>query len=154
FAAATLGPAVPAAAVARGAARPTSTTAATALAGIREVVFRRAVADPGRRLAKNLLDVLEGLEIVWRHDRGGRAFAARATRTADAVHVVVRLPRQVEVEHVRNVGNIEAAGGHVAGSEQVDLARAELVERFHAALLVHVAMECASIEAVLQQRFE
>ena len=70
------------------------------------------------------------------------------------MHVVVRLPWQVEVEHVADVGNVEAARRHVARRQQLDVAGAELVQRLHAALLVHVAVQRAGVEAVLGQALE
>jgi hypothetical protein len=49
-------------------------------------------------------------------------------RLADAVDVVFRLLGQVVVDHVADVLHVDAAGGHVGGHEDLDLA---VLEAFH-----------------------
>ena len=93
-------------------------TAATALAAVGDVLGAGRIADPGHGDAQHLLDVLELLDVLGR-DEGQRApFLAGAAGAADAVHVVVGLPGHVEVEDVADVGDVEAAGGHVARRQQ------------------------------------
>jgi len=47
----------------------------------------------------------------------GIAFRTRARRAPDAMHVVFRIVRQIEVEHVAYVRNVQPARSHV-GSDQ------------------------------------
>ncbi len=101
----------------RPARRWLAATASAAFAGIGIVLLSRRFARPDNRVAGDLFDVLQQLQ-VFGGDQGKRsAFAAGATGAADTVHVVVRLPRQIEIEDVADVGNIEAASGNVAGRQ-------------------------------------
>lgn len=78
-------------------------------------------------------------------------FLASAPGAANAMDIVVLVTRQVVVEHMADVGNIETACGYIAADEKRDLAIAELVEGFHAALLVHVAMDGPCIEPMFYE---
>ena len=53
--------------------------------------------------------------------------AAGASRTADAVHIALGLGREVVVEHVRQMLDVEPARGDVGGDQQIALGGAELV---------------------------
>src|SRR6478736_216466 len=57
------------------------------------------------------------------------AAAAGAAGAADAVHVVLVAVRRVEVDHVRDVVDVEAACCDVGCDERRDLARLESGER-------------------------
>src|SRR5690242_4450022 len=92
---------------------PTATAALAPALG--KILLARALADPRHRLAQHLLDVLERLQLVYRDERGRHAFLAGTARAADAVHIVIGLPGQVEIENVADVGDVETARGHVAG---------------------------------------
>ena len=50
------------------------------------------------------------------------AVAAGARGAPDAVDVGVAITGRVEVDHVRDVVDVDAAGGDVGGDERVDLA--------------------------------
>src|SRR5690606_19622283 len=111
----------------------------------------RRIADPDRCFVRDLLDLLDELQLFLRHERRRKAFPARAARSADAVHVIISRPRHVEVEDVAYLRNIETTCGHVTGSKESDLSGAKSVQRLHPALLVHVTVEGAGVEAVFQQ---
>ena len=64
-----------------------------------------------------------------------------AARAADAVDVALVVLGRVEVDHVRDVGQVEAAGGDVGGDERRHLAGAEPRERPLALALRHVAVQ-------------
>ncbi|ODN71785.1 hypothetical protein A6302_00928 [Methylobrevis pamukkalensis] len=101
------------------------------------------------RVAGQLLDRREILGIR-RTDEGDRgAAAAGASRPADAVDIVLGMGRNVEVVDVAHLGDVEAAGGDVAGDQQRERALAEGIERRHAGALFHVAMQGADVETVL-----
>ncbi len=99
------------------------------------VVGRCSVARPARptasnrhaRVADELLAVAESRRepadvrpLLGQHERDAVAAAARAAGAADAVHVVVVALRRVEVDHVRDVVDVEAAGGDVRCDERRD----------------------------------
>src|SRR6185312_10951395 len=70
-----------------------------------------------------------------------------AAGAADAVDVVVGLPRHVEVDDVADAFDVEPAGGNVGGHEDRDLVVLEPVELGNPVGLVHVALDLARGEA-------
>ena len=71
-----------------------------------------------------------------------------AARAADAVHVNFGRRRQVEVDHVRHVVDVEAARGHVGGHQDVGLLAAKQLHHAVALLLHHPAVQRLSAVAV------
>jgi hypothetical protein len=75
------------------------------------------------------------------HQRDGQARRAGAAGAADAVHVVLGVEGHVEVEDRRQVGDVQAARGHVGGHQQVDFAALEGGQRLQALVLALVAVQ-------------
>eukprot|EP00959_Pyramimonas_sp_CCMP1952_P160759 3362159-Pyramimonas_sp.AAC.1 len=73
---------------------------------------RRACSDRGSHL-QGVLDLRNEEAVAVGVEGGGAAGGARAAGTTDAVHVVLKRARQVQVNHVRNAGHIQPARGHV-----------------------------------------
>ena len=69
----------------------------------------RLVAVDGDRLLDEALDGLEEAALLGRDERDGRAALARAGRTADAVHVALRLDGQLHVHDEVHAGDVDAA---------------------------------------------
>ena len=66
------------------------------------------------------------LQVVGRDDHEGLAGAPGAAGAADAVDIVVgEMVRNVEIEHVADIGDVEAAGGDVGGDQQLEVSLAE-----------------------------
>ena len=85
--------------------------------------------------------------VLARRERDGDARHAGAAGAADAVDVIVGLPRHVEVDDVADAFDVEPARGDVGGDEDVDLA---VLKRSNSAMrlgLVHVALDLADREA-------
>ena len=102
---------------------------------------RAAPVDDRQGLAGQLLDRPQQGALVGRAERNGDAFLARARRAADAVHVSLGHFRQVEVHHVADVVDVDAAGGDVGGDENGGLALLEVVEGALALVLALVAVD-------------
>ena len=134
-----------------GCAASSRTTAAFASA--RHILFGWRVAEPSRRFTGDFLDVRDELQIISTDERDRVTLFARAAGAANAVDVVVRSPRQIEIKDVRDVRNIEAAGCDVGCRQQHDLASAEFIQRGRARALFHVAVQCAGVETMLGQGF-
>ena len=64
------------------------------------------------------------------------------------------MDRQVEVEDVADIGDVEAARRDIGGDEQLQLVVAKALQHGHARALVHVPVQCARIEIMLDQRAE
>src|SRR5690606_20927883 len=98
---------------------------------------RRVGTLPGRDgQSGELFDIGDRLAIFWRDERERAAGGARAAGAADAVDVIIGVPRRVEVEHVAHAFDVEPAGGDVARAQDVDLALLEPVELRDAGRLV------------------
>jgi len=75
--------------------------------------------DMGRdRLAGVTLDIAQLLEIIRRGERNGDAFGARTAGAADAMHIIFGAFREIEVDDMRNAGDVDAACGHVGRHQQ------------------------------------
>ena len=76
------------------------------------------------------------------------AAAAGAAGAADAVRVGGRLLGRIEVDHVRDVVDVEAAGGDVGRDERAHLAGVEAGERLLALRLRLVAVDRDRVDVV------
>ncbi len=65
------------------------------------------------------------LALLWSDEGDGHAIGAHAAGAADAVHVVLRIVRQVVVDDVRDVGHVDAPAHHIRGDQVGDLAFAK-----------------------------
>src|SRR4029077_7688485 len=95
-------------------------------------------------------ELLDGLErerprLVDQADRLARRAGPRGA--PDAVHVVLCVLRQVPVHHVTPPLDVQAAGGHVGGDQDRELAVLEVVQDLEPLLLIHVAGERAPLPA-------
>ena len=73
--------------------------------------------------------------------------AAGSTSASDAVHVVVEIPRQVEVEHMSHVNYVETARRHVGPDEDPRSTGAEVGESALAVLLFAIAVDAVASDA-------
>ena len=103
-------------------------------------------------LADEVLDALEELDIVLCDERDGASGAAGARRSTHAVNVVLGVSGYVEVDDHVDVGNVEAAAGHVGGDENGARLGLELVERAEPLGLGHLAVERYGGEAEIAQQ--
>ena len=101
--------------------------------------------------ADRLLDLGQTFVLFRAHQRDRRAGGAGAAGAADAVHVVVGRVRQVEVDDVRQLLDVEAARRDVGRDQHADLARLEVVERLHALGLRAVAVDRGRVHALAVQ---
>jgi hypothetical protein len=113
--------------------------------------IRKVSTLPFDRLLDEFLDRGQRLLITGRHQGEGRSCAAGAARAADAVDVILRMVGNVVVEDVAHGRDVEAPRRHIARNQNGRLALAEAVQRRHAGVLVHVAVQSRRIEAVLLQ---
>src|SRR5881394_3051874 len=107
---------------------------------------------PTKGLASELFDCRDSLAVGRRHDGNRSPGTAGAAGAADAMHVIVGMMRHIEIEHVADRRNVEAASCDVRRDEQLYLAAPELVERCGARRLVHVAVQGDRGETVADQR--
>ena len=83
-------------------------------------------------------------------DQGdGMAGAPGPARAPDAMHIIVGLEGNIEVEDVTDRGNVEAARGDIARYQKPNLAVAEGIECFCPYGLIEVAMQRSGGKIVL-----
>ena len=70
---------------------------------------------------EHVLDRAQPIALVARHERERLAGAAGATRPADAMHVVLRHVRQLVVDDLRQLDDVEPACSDVGGDEHLHL---------------------------------
>ena len=96
----------------------------------------------------------EFARLVVDDERDARAAGAGAGGAPDAVHVVIARAGDVEVDHVRDAHNVDAARGHVGGDERVDGAGLEARERLLALRLGLVAVHRHRLHVACGQPFD
>ena len=79
------------------------------------------------------------------------AILAGARRASDAMHVVGRILRQVVVEYVADVGNVQAARGDIGRDQHGQIAAVEFAHEAQPLLLRHVARQRLRLEPVREQ---
>src|SRR5215207_3921830 len=80
----------------------------------------QALARERLRVAEHPRDVAHVGLLLGKDERDARAVPARAAGAADPVYVRRVLLRRVEVDHVRDVVEVEAACGDVGRDERLD----------------------------------
>ncbi len=93
-------------------------------------------------------------DLVGEHEADPGAAVAGAAGAADPVHVGVLVAGGVEVDHVGDVGDVDAAGGDVGGDQGVDLAPLEAGQRSFALALALVAVHRDGIELAAAQSLD
>ncbi len=89
--------------------------------------------------------------LVHAHQRDRLALRTRAAGAADAVHIVFRHVGQVEVDHMRQLVDVDAARRDVGGDQHAQRAGLELRQRPRARRLALVAVDGERRNAVARQ---
>ena len=92
--------------------------------------------------------------LVGEHEAGAGAALPGAAGAADPVHVGVAVAGSVEVDHVGDVGDVDAAGGHVGGDQHFDVTALEAGEGAFALALALVAVHRDGLEFAAAQALD
>mmetsp|Transcript_21792 Transcript_21792/g.47600 ORF Transcript_21792/g.47600 Transcript_21792/m.47600 type:complete len:334 (-) Transcript_21792:324-1325(-) len=102
------------------------------------------ISHVGRQLLNDsvveALDVLHHPLVIPGDEVNGNTLASEASRTTNAVQVVLGLGGQVVVDDQRHLLHINAAGQQISGDEHTGRAGAELAHDHVAGVLVHVSV--------------
>ena len=90
-------------------------------------------------LFRRLLNRLEKAPLTGGHEADRVSRTPRPAGAADAVHVRLRIDREVEIDDVTDAFDIEPAGRHIGRDEDVELA---VLQRLHG-LLTHILRHVA-----------
>ena len=93
-----------------------------ALAGLGHEAFNHLHSN---FLLGETFDVLHEAFFIQTHQIDGCAFGTSTTGTTDAVHVIFANVRDFVVDHVRQVVNVDTAGGDVGGHQGTNVATFE-----------------------------
>ena len=88
---------------------------------------------------------------VQAHKADGFAAVARPAGAANAVHIVFADVGDLVVHHVRQLVNVNAAGGNVGGHQGADIAAFKASQCLRARALAFVAVQCHGRNAVFAQ---
>ena len=77
-----------------------------------------------------MFDGLDSGQFLAAHKRESIADILRATRPADAVHIIFRMLGDVVIDHVTYAGDVEPARGDVSRYHHFVFAALESVQRF------------------------
>src|SRR5690606_14224405 len=91
------------------------------------------------------------LGIFRGYERERPPLGASAAGAAHTVHIVVGMPRGVEVENVAHAFDVETTSRNVRRYKHVDLTALEPIEFRGAARLIHVAVNLTTGKSVLPQ---
>ena len=120
-------------------------------------VFHAGQGHGGERLAGDALDGAQLVALAGGDERDGVAAASRTAGAPDAVHIAFGVGGDVEVHHMADAVDVEAAGGHIGRDEDVELAALELPDGALASGLGQVAVDggCgpAACPQLLGERF-
>ena len=116
---------------------------------LRVAVGDEALLDgPRDRVLEHPLDAAQQVGLVDADERDRLAGRAGPARPPDPVDVVLRVPRQLEVDDDRQVLDVEPAGGDVGRDEDPDLAGLEALERPRPFRLRSVGVDRHGVEAL------
>ena len=105
----------------------------------------------GDALLGQALDILEQSFFVRRHQRDGLSGTPGAAGTADTVDVVFLDVGQLVVDHVRQLVDVQTAGGDIGGDQDAYLVGLEVSQGLGAGVLALVAVNRGGRQAVLVQ---
>ena len=86
-------------------------------------------------------DQFQLTEFPGRDEGDGHASIAGAARPADAVDVAFRILGHIEIDHVGDIVDIEAAGRHIGGDKDIHLVLAELLHYAVTLALAQIAVQ-------------
>ena len=90
--------------------------------------------------------------ILGNADRYRDASAAGSACSSDAVDVVFRIVRHIEIEHMADIRDVQAARGHVGSDEEPDGSILEFRHCSGSHGLIQISVDRGAIEAVFRHR--
>ena len=105
-------------------------------------------------LVGQLLDRFDIFGIIARRQSKGSTFAARATGSANAMHIVFGMGRYIEVKHMADGRNIKAPRRHIRSNQIGRFSGFESVEHFQAHMLVHITVQRYGFVVMTVQAFQ
>lgn len=94
------------------------------------------------------LDVDQRIRVILTGEADGVAGTARTGRAPNAVDIVFRVLRQIEIEHMTHIRYVQPARRHIGGYQHWELAFGKLLQQMQPLFLWHVAGQASGIDTV------
>ena len=101
--------------------------------------------------AHQRFNVVELVEILLGNDGKRPAYPTATARAANAMDIIHRIFRNIEVDNIVHVGDVDAARQHIGGNQHVNFTRAERMERTLALALRAVSVDNRTADIGLHQ---
>ena len=79
-------------------------------------------------MSKKLFNTFQGKNVRFAHQANGITVCTGPRGPSDTVYVVLTILRKIEIDHVANIGDVQAAGGDIRGHDDVHFPRLELFD--------------------------
>merc|ERR1711963_880973 len=117
-------------------ATTTATTSVAIIAGLRTALTASSMTRHGNEpvrnllvgLVKNLDQILHDVRVLLVDHGGGNTIMSSTTGTTNAVNIIVDVMREIIVDHMEDVVDIQTTSSHISGDENGTFLRAEELE--------------------------
>ena len=93
-------------------------------------------------------DALDRSELTGGYECDRFTFFACATRTADTMHITLGIKRDMVVENMGDIIDIQTTRCHIGSDKDIDTTLFEPTDGYFALFLLHVTMEAADFESL------
>merc|ERR1712222_77856 len=129
-------------------ATTTATTSVAIIAGLRTALTASSMTRHGNKpvrnllvgLSKNLDQILHNVRVLLVDHGGGNTIRSSTTGTTNAVNIIVDVMREIIVDHMEDVVDIQTTSSHISGDENGTFLRAEELESSFTFTLVAITM--------------
>ena len=101
-------------------------------------------------MADKLFNSFNSCPLIGCSQCQGSAFAPSAAGPPDPMHVILGMMRHIEIKHMAQSADIEAAGSDIRTNQQLQFTSLEFFQSHETQRLRHVAVQCACRELVAQ----
>merc|ERR1711963_277185 len=143
-------------------ATTTATTSVAIIAGLRTALTASSMTRHGNKpvrnllvgLSKNLDQILHNVRVLLVDHGGGNTIMSSTTGTTNAVNIIVDVMREIIVDHMEDVVDIQTTSSHISGDENGTFLRAEELESSFTFALVAITMNSnGGVTLVVQEVF-
>lgn len=90
-------------------------------------------------MANKLLNVYQRVRVILAGEADRVAGTARTGCASNAVYIIFRVLRQIEIEYMTHIRYVQPARRHIGGHQYRELAFGKLLQQMQPLLLWHVA---------------
>ena len=87
------------------------------------------------------LHLFEHRNVMSLHQINGRSLPSGSGRATDAVHINIGCSREIEIDNMGNIGNVNTSGRHICGNKNSDRAVGKSPQPLQTFFLIHLTPE-------------